>query len=181
MDARGWENRAQNELAFELKTLLKANSFLVAQSDMHEVKILSENKKVQNRTIMGAYSKIGLKEFLPKIMQLDYHIAYYIDYIITERLEKQNVNAYGLESSLVYFLKKNGRLEGRLNYFKANGYDQMPPEALQGLSDGKTFRLNMQSSFLLGGSLSVSSSMSYVNNNRYKNFFTMRAEIRANF
>ena len=63
----------------------------------------------------------------------------------------------------------------------ANGFSSMPPEALNGLSDNRTFRTNITGSLMISKSLSINSSLMFLNDERYDNFIKLQGEVRAYF
>ena len=93
----------------------------------------------------------------------------------------KNVSAYGTKINFIRFIGKTGRIEGQIEYMNANGFTSMPPEALNGLSDNRTFRTHLNGSLLLGKSLSLNSSLMYLDDARYDNFIKLQGEVRAHF
>ena len=57
----------------------------------------------------------------------------------------------------------------------------MPPEALNGIANGKTIKANITASILINRSLSLNGTIFYLDNLRYNEFFKIQGEIRAHF
>ena len=57
----------------------------------------------------------------------------------------------------------------------------MPSEALKGISSNKTLRATISSSLMIDQSISVNSSIIYINDERYDSFFQITGELRAHF
>ena len=57
----------------------------------------------------------------------------------------------------------------------------MPPEAVKGLPHGQTLRSNIRASFFLGKSLSVNTTLLYLDDARYDGFIKLQGEVRAHF
>ncbi len=63
----------------------------------------------------------------------------------------------------------------------ANGFDSMPPEALKGLANDRTIRMNITASMRVGQSISFNGTILYQDDARYDGFIKMRGEVRAHF
>ena len=87
----------------------------------------------------------------------------------------------GIKASFIKFFDKTGRIDCRVDYFDANGFSGMPSEALKGISSNRTLRSTISSSFMIDQSLSFNSSLVFINDERYDNFFQISGELRAYF
>ena len=106
--------------------------------------------------------------------------VYYIDNA-SSALFRRDVSALGLKGDFVKFLNNNGRIDCRIDFFDANGFDGMPAEALKGISSDKTVRANLSSSVMMDRSLSINTSIIYTDSERYSGFFQIVGELRAYF
>ena len=117
---------------------------------------------------------------MPGKIQLTVKSIIYQDKTIIQSFSK-DASAYGLKTDIVKFLGDNGRLDCTLDYYNANGFPGMPPEALKGISANETLRATLAASKMLDRSISINVSMSYIDDERYENFFQISGELRAYF
>ena len=181
MDPRGWDKRSENEWGLESQYQLKTNKYFVFSGDFHNSKVKSENNWITQRFVKGYTTEIGLKEIQTGIIQWETKLVYYKDATSIGETSNKNVSAYGIKINCIRFIGKTGRIEGQVDYMNANGFAAMPPEALNGLSDNRTFRTNLNGSLLLGKSLSINTSLMYLDDARYDNFIKLQGEVRAHF
>lgn len=181
LDPRGWEKRLYAKSVGESQVFIKNSKYLIFRGDLHNSNVTSENNRIIDRSISGFTSEFGLKENKIGRFQWDSRLIYYKDKIILEDHEAMNVSAYGLKTSWLRFIGKDGRLEGNIDYFFADGSSKMPPESLNGIANGKTIKANLTASILLGRSLSLNGTIFYLDNLRYSEFFKIQGEIRAHF
>jgi hypothetical protein len=82
----------------------------------------------------------------------------------------------------IYFLGAKGRFQARLQWNNTfSALSTLPPEALQGLPRGRSFRGLFSSHILLGENLSLNLTVNYISNQRYKDFINFTGELRAYF
>ena len=58
-------------------------------------------------------------------------------------------------------------------------YKNIAPEALNGFTVGKNINVNARINYFVNSDMSLSISINYLDNSRYKNFFTVLGEFRA--
>ncbi len=180
-DLRGWEKKSLSKLSEESQLLIKDSRYIIIKGDLHNSKTSSENNRFVDRKIFGFTSEFGIKENKIGRFQWDSRLIYYQDQIKIKNSESKYVSAYGLKNSWLRFIGKDGRVEGSIDYYFADGSSNMPPEALNGIANGKTIKANITASILLGRSLSLNSTIFYLDNLRYNKFFKIQGEIRAHF
>ncbi len=181
MDQRGWEKRENTMFVGESQISISSSRYLVLLGELRDSRVSSEENRIFERNISGLSSEFGLKENKVDNFQWEYRLVYYKDNVFVNNLDSKNVSAYGLKTSWLRFIGKDGRIEGNLDYYMADGFENMPPEALNGIADKRTIKSNISASILLGRSLSLNGTIFYLDNNRYTNFFKMQVEIRATF
>jgi len=181
LDPRGWERKDQTEYALESLLPLKNNLQLMIEGDLHRSKVSSEFNRITNRTLNGFNSGLGIKGQNTKNLQWDSRFIYYRDRTEINQDTQEFVDAYGLKINWIHFIGKDGRLEGNMEYYIANGFPEMPPEALNGIADKRTLRANIMVSIFLGRTLSVNATLLYLDDIRYNNFIKLRGELRAHF
>ena len=181
MDPRGWDERFENELGLEMQYLLKDQKYFIFSGDVHKSNVSSEANWITKRTINGYTTEFGIKEIQTALIQWESKIIYYSDKVLIEDKETNNVNAFGLKINWLQFIGKLGRIEGQVDYIKANGFESMPPEALKGLSNNQTIRVNLTGSMLFGRSLSLNTTLIFLDDARYNNFIKLQGEVRAHF
>ncbi|MEA1882773.1 MAG: hypothetical protein U9N31_10295, partial [Candidatus Marinimicrobia bacterium] len=188
LDPRGWEYRYKQEWGGESQIALKGNYHLVFEGDTHESRLESERERITKRSVDGYAFEFGLKNYSSTSFQWESRFIYYWDHagiggIRTpiSGLNMEKVWAQGVKMNWIQFIGKDGRIEGNFEYYIVNGFKSMPPEALKGLSYGRTLRSNIRASFFLGKSLSVNATLLYLDDARYDGFVKLQGEVRAHF
>ncbi len=188
LDPRGWANRYKQEWGGESQIALQDNYHIVLEGDTHESRVESERDRVTKRSVDGYAFEAGVKNFRSSLFQWETRFIYYWDRagiggIRTpiSGLNIEKVWAYGMKMNWLHFIGKDGRIEGKFEYYMAHGFESMPPEALKGIADGRTIRSNIRASFFLGKSLSVNATLLYLDDERYDGFIKLRGEVRAHF
>ena len=180
MDLRGWTDKRSKTYVMENQIPIKKDYFIVYDLNFHSF-LTKTNKNLQfSRNTEGIYHEFGIKRSLSKKIQLTVKTVYYRDETLFD-ITSKSVNAYGLKADAVKFFGDNGRIDCSVDYFSANGYPGMPPEALKGISINETFRASFAASAMLDRSMSINLSLSFINDDRYKNFLQMNGELRAYF
>ena len=151
------------------------------EGDLHRSKVSSEFNRITNRTLNGFNSGLGIKGQNANKLQWESRFVYYRDRTEIKQNTQEFVDAYGLKINWIHFIGKDGRLEGNMEYYIANGFPEMPPEALNGIADKRTLRANIMVSIFLGRTLSVNATLLYLDDIRYNNFIKLRGELRAHF
>ena len=181
MDPRGWDERSENEWGLDSQLLLKNNKYIIFSGDIHKSIVKSEKNWITQRFVKGFTSEVGLKEIQTGILQWETKLVYYKDAISVGDNFNKDVSALGMKINFIRFIGKTGRIDGQIEYMNANGFSSMPPEALNGLSDNRTFRTNITGSLMISKSLSINSSLMFLNDERYDNFIKLQGEVRAYF
>mgnify|MGYP006096415647 FL=1 len=181
MDPRGWDERSDYEWGIESQVQLKKNKYFIFSGDVHNAIVKSEKNWITERSVKGFTSEVGIKEIQTGITQWETKLVYYKDATSIGENSNKDVNAYGIKINFIRFIGKTGRIEGQIQYMNANAFNSMPPEALNGLSDNRTFRTNINGSLMISKSLSINSSLMFLNDERYDNFIKLQGEVRAYF
>ena len=188
LDPRGWEYRYKQEWGGESQIALKGNYHLVIQGDMHDSRVESEKERITMRSVDGYTFEAGFKNYSSSSFQWESRFIYYWDDtgiggLVRPKigLNMEKVWAHGMKMNWIQFIGKDGRIEGNFEYYIVNGFKSMPPEALKGLSHGRTLRSNIRASFFLGKSLSVNATLLYLDDARYDGFVKLQGEVRAHF
>lgn len=181
MDPRGWEKREEIEWGGESQTRLKQNYHLVIQGDIHDTSVSSKKDRIKGRVVNGFTAELGVKDHRPGSFQWDSRYILYRDKVAIGGGEAIPVEAHGIKINWIQFIGDAGRIEGRIDYIIANGFDTMPSEALKGLSNDRTIRMNITASIQVGASISVNGSLLYQDDARYDGFIKMLGEVRAHF
>ena len=180
MDLRGWTDKRSKTYVVENQIPIKKDYYIVYDLNFHSF-LTKTNKNLQfSRNTEGIYHEFGIKRSLSKKIQLTVKTVYYRDETLFD-ITSKSVNAYGLKADAVKFFGNNGRIDCSVDYFSANGYPGMPPEALKGISINETLRASFAASAMLDRSMSINLSLSFINDDRYKNFLQMNGELRAYF
>ena len=188
LDPRGWEYRNRKEWGVESQIAMKDIYHLVIQGDFHNSNVESERERITKRSVDGFAFEAGVKNFRSSSFQWESRFIYYLDQTgvggdvsseISFNMEK--VRAYGVKMNWTQFVGKDGRIEGNIEYYIVNGFKFMPPEAVKGLPHGQTLRSNIRASFFLGKSLSVNTTLLYLDDARYDGFIKLQGEVRAHF
>ena len=180
MDTRGWVDKRANVNGIDSQIPLINNYFLTYDLSIHSNSTSTNNQFQFTRSVRGSYHELGLKKSIPKSIQYEIKSIYYQDRVISDLKDKE-VYAIGMKASFIKFFDKTGRIDCRVDYFDANGFSGMPSEALKGISSNRTLRSTISSSFMIDQSLSFNSSLVFINDERYDNFFQISGELRAYF
>mgnify|MGYP001157173041 FL=1 len=180
MDFRGWVDKRSDSVVMENQIPIKTDYYLLYDLNIHSFLTKTNNAIQIPRSTDGIYHELGIKRSLPGNIQLTVKSIIYQDKTIIQSFSK-DASAYGLKTDIVKFLGDNGRLDCTLDYYNANGFPGMPPEALKGISANETLRATLAASKMLDRSISINVSMSYIDDERYENFFQISGELRAYF
>ena len=181
MDPRGWEKRQEMEWGGESQIQLKRNYHLVIRGDFHDTSVSSKKDRITGRTVNGYSTELGFKDHRPGTFQWDSRLIFAKDHVAIGGAETISVEAHGIKTNWIQFIGDGGRIEGRIDYMIANGFDSMPPEALKGLANDRTIRMNITASIRVGESISFNGTILYQDDARYDGFIKMRGEVRAHF
>jgi hypothetical protein len=181
LDARGWETRDRIEYGIESQIGLQQKNHIIFDGNYHKTRVESENDRITSRYINGFYSELGMKGRSTNQFQWEIKAIYYTDIIELGSSESKTVDANGIKTHWTQFIGKDGRIEGNMEYYLANGFESMPPEALKGIANNQTIRANIMASMFLGKSLSVNATLFYIDDERYDGFIKLRGEVRAHF
>ena len=180
MDFRGWVDKRSDSVVMENQIPIQTDYYLLYDLNIHSFLTKTNNAIQIPRSTDGIYHELGIKRSLPGNIQLTVKSIFYQDKTIIQSFSK-DASAYGLKTDIVKFLGDNGRLDCTLDYYNANGFPGMPPEALKGISANETLRATLAASKMLDRSISLNVSMSYIDDERYENFFQINGELRAYF
>ena len=180
MDLRGWQDKRSDIFRIDSQIPLIKDYFIKYDLNLHRFSLSAGNNYTLPRNVAGYYHELGLKKASLKNFQYEVKAVYYIDNA-SSTLFRRDVSALGLKGDFVKFLNNNGRIDCRIDFFDANGFDGMPAEALKGISSDKTIRANLSSSVMIDRSLSINTSIIYTDSERYSGFFQIVGELRAYF
>ena len=180
MDLRGWQDKRSEIFRVDSQIPLTDNYFLKYDLNIHTYSLSTSNNFTLSRDVEGFYHELGLKKSSLKNFQYEVKAIYYNDNAVSELFDK-NVYAYGLKGNFIRFINNNGRIDGRVDYYEAKGFEGMPAEALKGISSNKTLRANITSSLMIDQSLSFNTTIMYTDSERYDGFFQITGELRAYF
>ena len=147
---------------------------------MHIFSLAANNNFTLPRNVEGFYHELGIKKSSLKNFQYEIKAIYYTDNTKSSQFDK-NVYAYGFKGDFIKFINNNGRIDCRIDYYSAKGFEGMPEEALKGISTNKTLRANLTSSIMIDQSLSINTTIMYTDSERYNGFFQITGELRAYF
>ena len=180
MDLRGWQDKRSDVFRIDSQIPLSKNYFIKYDLNMHTYSLLSGNSYTLPRNVEGFYHELGLKKSSLKNFQYEIKAIYYNDRATSSLFDK-NIYAYGLKGDFIKFINGNGRIDCRIDYYDAKGFEGMPAEALKGISSNKTLRANLTSSIMIDQSLSINTTIMYTDSERYNGFFQISGELRAYF
>ncbi len=106
---------------------------------MHSFSQSTNNNYMLSRNVDGFYHELGLKKSSLKSFQYEIKATYFIDNVVSSLFD-EHVYAYGLKTNFIKFIDNNGRIDCRVDYYDAEGFEGMPSEALKGISSNKTIR-----------------------------------------
>jgi hypothetical protein len=180
MDLRGWQDKRSDIFRIDSQIPLSKNYFLKYDFNMHSFSQSTNNNYMLSRNVDGFYHELGLKKSSLKSFQYEIKATYFIDNVVSSLFD-EHVYAYGLKTNFIKFIDNNGRIDCRVDYYDAEGFEGMPSEALKGISSNKTIRANLTSSIMIDQSLSVNTALIYTDSDRYDGFFQITGELRAYF
>ncbi|MFQ6612294.1 MAG: hypothetical protein ACE5D2_04250 [Fidelibacterota bacterium] len=181
-DPRGQEYRKRMEQGLYFQETVTANVKLIGSMDHHSLENKSELSDLRKRQFTGTNIEGGLMLYPDP--------AFKGSIVFVNRRDSgtardgNDFNAYsnGIKTDFIWFSGKKGRLEALFEFHQALGDKfSTPPEALKGLAPGKTVRLNLEGSYLVGDVLSVIVNLMYQDDNRFNHFITVSGELRAQF
>lgn len=181
LDPRGKDLRIEKELEMDLYEPLSKNIQAKIQMDLNWFDVISEISEFRNRNGTGIWFETGMKYNSRSNQQVDiYFLAGNSDGKLHQN--KFNAYSYGLQCNVSWFFSKSKRVQiftewNQVN--EKNGLETIPPEVLNGLPVGKSFRSTVQTNFILGDYWSVNTSLNYIHDQRYNHFVTMTGELRV--
>ncbi len=182
IDPRGNELRLKEEAGLFIQGRSGKRGQLFFNSSLYDFSVESLISPLRNRESKGVKGSLGMKGKMAKGWQWSFKVESLKDLGKTVSAIPFTASAVGLSSDLLIFLGKKSRLDIKTAWYSSNSNQaQIPPEALNGLSLGRTLRTSIQGSFIVGKNLSINGSFLYVDNARYSNLITMKGEIRAYF
>ena len=180
MDLRGWKDKRSDIVRIDSQIPLTRKYFLKYDLNMHIFSLAANNNFTLPRNVEGFYHELGIKKSSLKNFQYEVKAIYYTDNTRSSQFDK-NVYAYGFKGDFIKFINNNGRIDCRIDYYSAKGFEGMPAEALKGISTNKTLRANLTSSIMIDQSLSINTTIMYTDSERYNGFFQITGELRAYF
>ena len=180
MDLRGWQDKRSDILRTEMQIPLSKNYFLKYDINRHDYSLSTNNNYKISRNVDGFYHELGFKKSSLKGFQYEVKSTYLSDNVVTQSFNK-HVYAYGFKADFIKFVDNNGRIDCKIEYYNAKGFEGMPSEALKGISDNRTVRANITSSIMIDQSLSLNTALIYTDSDRYNGFFQITGELRAYF
>jgi hypothetical protein len=181
LDPRAHELREAWEVGLDGQESLTTQTIPHGLLTLHRQQVRSGFSALRNRDIKGWWLESGAK-WRPGTEWL-------IDLVVEGgydqgRHQERAFTAYsrGVKVEAIYFLGAKGRFQARLQWNNTfSALSTLPPEALQGLPRGRSFRGLFSSHILLGENLSLNLTVNYISNQRYKDFINFTGELRAYF
>lgn len=182
LDPRGNDLRLEKEIGVEFFEPIASGLQTIIRIDRHRFDVSSEFSELRNRDGEGTWIEAGLKHKSSSKGQMDAVILAGSE-TGTMMYGEFTARSYGIRWDSVWFLGKTGRLQIRTewnNVKEVDGAKTIPPEALNGLPIGTSFRSTIQSYIMFGDHLSLNISLNYLDDQRYDRLVSMSAELRAN-
>jgi len=181
LDPRAHELREAREVGLDGQESLTTKTLAHGLLTLHRQRIQSGFSSLRNREVKGWWLESGAKWRPGPDWLIDLVAEGGYD---QGQHQNQAFTAYsrGMKVDAIYFLGNKGRLQARLEWNHTfSALVTLPPEALQGLPRGRSFRGLLSSHILLGENLSLNLTANYISNQRYTNFINFTGELRAYF
>lgn len=182
LDQRGHELKDSQETGFNIRRNINNGISAEIKWDHHDFAIESAISELRERSANGQWIESEIR------LKLDqWQLAGAIHIGMDEgkvQTESYSAGAKGIRVDMLYFIGKKGRIQGRVEYYNSSTdhpTNVLPPEALNGLANGSTFRSNLMGSWMIGRGFSVNTTLNYLTDARYENHITFNGEIRAHF
>ncbi len=181
LDPRAHELREAWEVGLDGQESLTTRNLAHGLLTLHRQQVQSGFSALRNREVRGWWLESGAK-WRPGTEWL-------IDFVLEggyDRGQHQEraftTYSRGMKVEAIYFLGAQGRFQARLQWNHTfSTVPTIPPEALQGLPRGRSFRGLLSSHILLGENLSLNLTANYISNQRYENYINFTGELRAYF
>lgn len=182
LDSRGHELNVREEYGFLIRNRMPGDLYLESSWQIHQTDVQSTVSISRSRSAAGQWISMQLKFRLDQ-WQLDGGLHYGHDKGDVKN-EPYTAATQGARLEMLRFLGKSGRLQALMEFYQSitdHPLKVIPPEAINGLAYGTTFRSNVQAQWMIGRGFSVNINLNYLSDQRYKNFVTLNGEIRAHF
>jgi len=182
LDQRGHELNDVLENGVDVRRMINNALSVELKWDHHDISIESAISDLRERTVNGQWLE---GEVCYKMDQWQLAGALHMGFDSGDiQTESYSADAKGIRMDILRFLGKKGRLHGRVEYYRSttdHPHKLLPPEALNGLANGSTFRSNIMGSWMIGRGFSVNITLNYLSDARYDDHITFNGEIRAHF
>lgn len=183
LDPRGMDLKLEFETGGDLAYVLNRELQISGSGYLHTSEINSTVSDLRDRNVDGYWISTGGKLKVERTWQLEtlFNFGNDAGEHVAEEFDAQ---AFGVEINVLRFLGRKGRLRSQINWYNVEAgtaISSLPPEALQGLAIGQSFRASLSGQIMLGPNLNLNINGSYLNDSRYDNFITVNGEIRAFF
>lgn len=182
-DPRGSDLRNESNYNIEWREPLQKNMNSLLQIELHSIENSSNISELRNREVKGYWIEEQFKWNSDKSWQFSISANGGQD-SGSHNNNKFDAYSYGIELVGQRFIKSTTSLKFMAEFYYTKNKNEnsiIPPEALNGLPIGQSLSINFQGQILIGKNLSFNSTISFMDNSRYDNFFTLNGELRAYF
>ena len=180
-DPRGNDLFENTETGLDCYLSISKNINLKIAGFSHSKNIESDFISIRNRNIFGSWYQISMYTKNKGNLESDVTMRFGGD---RGRFYADNFNCGGLgfEYNARFYLGQSGSIQTNVAWQRNkedSGINILPPEALNGLTIGENININSRVNYFLKKDISLSLSISYIDNYRYKNLITVLGEFRA--
>ncbi|NOZ75937.1 MAG: hypothetical protein GXO90_11305, partial [FCB group bacterium] len=183
LDPRGKDLRRSSEWGVEHQYSVTRAARLTVSLSGDRTNTESTVSSLRNRSSGSTWFEPGLKFSGSRKYQLDTRLRF-AGSKGTQTQGKFNVKGKGLVIDGSWFIGRNHRIQGQLDWFLVtNGgrITDLPSDAMKGYTLGPSFRGQLQSLWTLGNNFHLNLSLNYINDAHYDNFIHFSGEVRAYF
>lgn len=184
LDIRGADLSEHRDLSAEWKESIHRHFRWKVKGILSDHDIASSVSTFRNRRSSGEWIESGFEWNMNPELELKAHLTGGSGSGV-HQTHPYSAKAIGLNASVIKRIGLIGRLRGEItlneSWMEESTSANLPPEALQGFSIGKTFRTQFTAHFLFKNAMSMNLSVNTISDARYDNLVNLRGEIRANF
>lgn len=184
LDPRGNDLIKHQEVSVLWKEGWKHDFWWTLNGKLARAEAASSISQFRNRSVSGGWVESGFEWRVNPVLELDANVTGGID-AGYHQVKPFKARALGLKVGLLNRLGKIGRVRAEIilndAWIDGDNSLNLPPEALNGFSVGKTVRSQLTAHIIAARSISVNLSMNTISDSRYHNLINLRGEVRANF
>ena len=180
-DPRGNELLKHIEFGGDYYSSINKNKNVKVAGFYHKKLIESAFTDLRNRNIFGSWYEIGIYSKNRSNIDSEITIKYGND-SGSFYFDDFKATGLGIEYSGRVYIRQSGSIQTNIAWQKnkeKSDITVLPPEALNGLTIGENININSRANYFLRKDISLSLSISYINNYRYSNLITVLGEFRA--